>query len=98
MRREYDIEPITINSKTITKLIVDDHVDKHADHINDELIIKLIRSLNDQRYEPIKESEGFQYFASIIKEEDKWYKLVWLLESESIYIGVITAFRDRRIK
>ena len=38
MRREYSIDPITINGKTIRKLIIDPHVDKHADHISDDLI------------------------------------------------------------
>lgn len=98
MRREYDIELLTINKKRITKLIVDGHVDKHSDHINDDLIKKLIRYLDGELFEPTKEVDGFQYFASTIKESEKWYKVVWLLEENSLYIGVITAFKDRRIK
>jgi hypothetical protein len=58
MRREYDIEPVNINTRTIAKLIVDDHVDKHSDHINDDLIKKLVRSLDGQRFEPQKRLMG----------------------------------------
>jgi hypothetical protein len=97
-RREYAIKPLTINSRNITKLIVDDHVDKHSDHINDELIKRLIKTLDNERFEPVKEVDGFQYFASAIKDNNKWYKLIWLLEENLLYIGVITAFRDKRIK
>ena len=96
MRREYDIEPL--NKIIFSKLVIDGHLDKHSDHIDDELIKKLIRSLDGQRVDPAKEADGFKYFASTIKENNKWYKLVWLLEDNSLYIGVITAFRDRRIK
>jgi hypothetical protein len=98
MRREYDIEPITINSKSFSRLIIDNHVDKHSDHINDDLIKKLIRTLDNERLEPVKEVNGFQYFATTIKEVEGCYKLVWLLEDNSLYIGVITVFLDRRIK
>lgn len=98
MRREYDIKPLTINKLTITRLVIDNHLDKHSNHINDELVKILIRALDGQRFEPENESNGFKYFASRIKENDKWYKLVWLLENNSLYIGVITVFRDRRIK
>ena len=71
MRREYDIEPLNINKIFINKLIVDGHLDKHSDHIDDELIKKIIRSLDGQRVDPAKEADGFKYFASTIKENDK---------------------------
>jgi hypothetical protein len=98
MRREYDIDPVIVNEIVITKLIIDDHVDKHVDHINDDLIKKLIRSLNGETFIPAGERNGFQYFASVIKDGGQSYKLIWLLEDKALYIGVITAFRDRRIK
>jgi len=48
--------------------------------------------------EPTGEKDGFKYFASTIKENGQAYKLIWLLEDSFLYIGVITAFKDRRIK
>lgn len=98
MRREYEIPSLCINGLIITKLIIDDHVDKHSDHITDELIINLVRSLHMESQEPTGEKDGFKYFASTIKENGQAYKLIWLLEESFLYIGVITAFKDRRIK
>jgi hypothetical protein len=98
MRREYDIEPVRVNGALISKLLIDEHVDKHADHINDDLIKKLIRYLDGEVFVPTAERNGFNYFATIIKEGTQCYKLVWLLENNFLYIGVITAFKDRRIK
>ncbi len=98
MRREYKIQPLTINDLEITKLIIDEHVDKHSDHITDELIIGLIRHLHMESHLPVSEVDGFKYFASTIKQNSQAYKLIWLLEDNFLYIGVITAFKDRRIK
>lgn len=98
MRREYSIDPITINGKIIKKLIIDPHVDKHADHISDDLIKKMVRQLDGGIFHSEKEFDGFSYFATILKLEGLYYKLVWLLEKDCLYIGVITAYRDRRVK
>ncbi|MCZ0931944.1 MAG: hypothetical protein OXJ52_02190 [Oligoflexia bacterium] len=98
MRREYSIAPITINGKVIKKLIIDPHVDKHADHINDDLIKKMVRQLDGGIFHSEKEFDGFSYFATILKMEGLYYKLVWLLEKGCLYIGVITTYRDRRVK
>ena len=98
MRREYEIESLLINNRLIKKLIIDPHVDKHSDHIDDELIKNIVASLSGGQYCPVKEEHGFSYFATNIEYEDSWYKLIWLLEDNSLYLGVITAFKDRRIK
>ena len=98
MRRTYKIKALKINGKQINKLIVDPHVDKHQDHINDEKIKKIVASLDGGQYVPVKTEDGFQYFATNLYCEGKWYKLVWLLEERSVYIGILTLYRDRRIK
>jgi hypothetical protein len=38
MRREYQIKELRINGKVINKVIIDEHVDKHVDHIDDSLV------------------------------------------------------------
>ena len=98
MRREYIINPITINGRSIEKIIIDPHVDKHDDHISDKLIKELIMQLDRGYFLPEKEVDGFAYFATAMKVKQKHYKLVWLLEKNCLYVGVITAYRDRRIK
>ena len=98
MRREYNINSITINGREIEKIIIDPHVDKHADHITDKLIKELIMQLDGGFFLPEKEIDGFAYFATAMKIKQKRYKLVWLLEKNYLYVGIITAYRDRRIK
>ena len=96
-RREYNIDPIIINRLTICKVVIDPHYEeKHADRIDDTLILSLVRKL-DGRFEVPEEIEGeFSYFATLLSFNGKRYRLVWLLENESIYIGIINAYRDDR--
>ncbi|GEM_PF-1637497 len=98
-RRSYDLSsPILINDRKIIKVIIDPHVDKHSDHINDELILDLVRLLDGRNYSSVKESDNFEYFVSQIIAKSRNYRLIWLLETEEVYIGVITAFKDRGVK
>ena len=98
MRREYEINPIIVNGLSFKKLIIDPHVDKHSDHISDELIKVLIKYLDQEKHIPTGERGSYKYFASRIKHGERFYKLIWLLEENFLYLGVITAFKDRRIK
>lgn len=98
MRREYPISELKINGKTINKVIIDEHIDKHSDHINDSIILEVVNLLNRREFAPIKIQDGFSYFATKINYENKWYKLVWILENDCFYIGVITLYRDRRLE
>ena len=45
---------------------------------------------------PEAEDDGFSYFATLLNFDNKQYRLVWLLENEAIYIGVLNAYRDDR--
>ena len=98
MRREYQIKELRINGKVINKVIIDEHVDKHIDHIDDSLVLKIVTLLDGRDFTPIRNQDGFNYFATNINYESKCYKLVWLLENDYFYIGVITLFRDRRLE
>lgn len=98
LRREYIIPAVRINEKVFRVLIIDTHLDKHSDHMNDGLVQRLVRHLNGERFLPMSSSKGYSYYTAKIKEGSYWYKLVWLHDDTFSYIGVITAFRDRRIK
>lgn len=87
-----------VNELQITEVVIDSHVDKHSDHISDELILSLVKLLDGNNYIPASEKEGFNYFVTNIKEQDHIYRLVWLQEKGCLYIGVITAFRDKGAK
>ncbi|MCB0342885.1 MAG: hypothetical protein H6626_12615 [Pseudobdellovibrionaceae bacterium] len=93
-RREYPLS-LSINGRKIKKVVIDPHYEeKHSESINDELILELVKLLDGSRAEPEKRVDGFEYFASDnLLLDDKLYKLVWLLEDNAIYIGIVNAHR-----
>lgn len=97
-RHEYEIDPVVVNGLEISKVIIDPHYEEnHSDHINDELILDLVSRLDGRREVPeTMDDEGFSYFVTLVRYGLKQYRLIWLLETDAIYIGVINAYRDDR--
>lgn len=93
-RREYKTD-IVINEIRITKIVIDPHFEeKHQSSINDELIIQLVESLDGGEYEPEAINSNFEYYkGERIKLNNKFYRLIWLMEKGQIYIGVVNAHR-----
>jgi hypothetical protein len=51
-RREYSIS-ITVNEIFISKVIIDPHYEeKHAESINDDIIIELVKTLDGKYFDP----------------------------------------------
>ena len=75
--------------------MIDPHYElKHADSISDELIVELVKKLDGLEQEADDEDPPFSYFTSDkIELNGKFYKLIWLLEDNQIYIGVVNAYR-----
>ena len=96
-QRVHSIAPILVNGVKITQVIIDPHYEeKHAGSIDDALILRLIRRLDGRRELPDSKSDQYSYFATLIELNSKQYRLVWLLEKDAIYVGVVNAYRDRR--
>lgn len=94
-RRIYKIESIFVNGNTYSEVIIDPHYElKHSEHISDEIILTLVQRLNGKRELPTDIKDGFSYYVTMIDLDDKFYRLVWLIENNAIYIGVVNAFRD----
>lgn len=93
-RREYDID-IVVNRRRITKVIIDPHYEKkHGASITDEIILKLVKTLDGEIIEPDTEDPPYSYFSQDrIELGGKFYKLVWLLEDNELYVGVVNAYR-----
>lgn len=93
-RREYNIS-ITINEILVTRVIIDPHYEeKHAESINDEIILELVKTLDGKFFDPDDEKTPYSYFVTDkIEYQEKFYRLIWLLEDHEIYIGVINAYR-----
>jgi len=97
-RSEFDIEPIQVNRLTISKVIIDSHYKKkHADYMTEQLILSLVKSLHGRIEVPeTVDEDGYSYFATLLNHKNKQYRLVWLIEDNAIYIGVLNAYRDDR--
>ena len=93
-RREYGIG-ITLNRLRMTKLIIDPHYElKHAASINDQVIVRLVQLLDGKIFEAVERCSPYSYFVrDKIELDGKFYKLIWLLEDDETYIGVVNAHR-----
>lgn len=93
-RRDYRIS-ITVNLRSIGRVIIDPHYElKHSDSVDDEVILSLVQMLDGKTFEPEAESDGFKYFKTDPLELNGVnYRLIWLLEENEIYIGIVNAFR-----
>jgi hypothetical protein len=93
-RRNYKIN-ITINNRTIKNVVIDPHYElKHASSINDDVILELVHLLDGGDFSPETISKGFEYYTTDkLALKGKNYRLIWLLEDDQIYIGIINAYR-----
>ena len=64
--------------------------------MNDDLILALVQGLDGRRELPDSFQGAYSYFATLVEYNKKKYRLVWLLENKTIYIGIINAYRDNR--
>jgi len=68
--------------------------EKHAESITDEIILALVKKLDGLIVIPDDISPPYTYFTEDKMElNGKLYKLIWLLEDDQIYIGVVNAHR-----
>lgn len=96
IRRKFKVN-IVVNDRKYFEVIIDPHYEqKHSDHINDELILRLVLRLDRRSELPVDMDNEFSYFLTRIELDQKRYRLIWLLEKDTDYIGVINAFRDRK--
>lgn len=76
-------------------MVIDSHFEgKHRSYMSDALILKLVGELDGRRELPETRTDRYSYFATLIEFEKKKYRLIWLLEDRSIFIGVVNAYRD----
>jgi len=84
-----------VNKLIINKVIIDPHYeDKHSESINDKIILMLVDSLNEKFFDAETVSGPYSYFVNDkINLDGKLYKLIWLLEENEIYIGIVNEYR-----
>lgn len=61
-RRSYKIDTIIVNGKAFSEVIIDPHYEEnHSEHINDEIILGLVRRLDGRRELPKGTDDEFSY-------------------------------------
>jgi hypothetical protein len=96
VRRSFKLN-ITVNNRHIRNVVIDPHYElKHSDTISDALIVELVLLLDGGEFTPEVVAKGFEYYTTEnLISKGKSYRLVWLLEKDQLYIGVINAYRRK---
>jgi len=97
-RTHYLKNIITVNEISIDTVIIDSHVDKHSEHITDQLILSLVQLLDGKTFTAVKVQEGFSYYVSRVLFAENVYRLVWLQKEGQFYIGIVTSFKEKGAK
>jgi hypothetical protein len=95
-RRFYPVQ-MTINGYKIKIVIIDSHYEvKHSATMTDELILKLVGLLDGGDYSAESVVDSFEYYMiDNLFVDGKRYRLIWLIEKEQLFVGVINAFRRK---
>ena len=93
-RRIYE-RILVINGRSLNKVVIDPHFEeKHAYSITDDIILELVSMLNGRSFKPIDIDDGYEYFVNDrLEYQNKFYKLIWLLKEDELYIGIVNAYR-----
>lgn len=93
-RGSYSVS-ITVNGQNIKKVVIDNHFKlKHSSTMSEKLILELVGLLDGGDFSPETKAHSFEYYMNEnLVLENKRYRLVWLIEKEELFIGVINAYR-----
>jgi hypothetical protein len=56
----------------------------------------IVNHLNSRRELSEAKKGRYSYFATLIENTGKQYRLIWLIEDKAIYIGVVNTYRDNQ--
>ncbi len=92
-RKEYPLK-LLINGKHLSRVLIDQHYKLKHPEMTDELILKLVKILNNGDFEIEIRKGPYEYFAvEPVYLIRKSYRLVLLLCVGEDFLGVINAFR-----
>ena len=95
-RKEYPLS-ITINNRQLSRVVIDQHYQIGHPEMSDDLIIELVKTIDNGIFPIENEKDGFEYFkVEPVEFEEKPYRLVLLMYVHDNFLGVINAFRVGR--
>ena len=95
-RKEYPLE-VTINNRKISRVVIDQHYQLNHPEMNDDLILELVKTIDNRTFPVEEEKNGFEYFkVEPVDFKNKPYRLVLLLYVHDNFLGVVNAFRVGR--
>jgi len=93
VRISYDLS-LRYSDIDIKEVIIDQYYTKKHFDMSDWIILELVKTLHNKTYEVKAMNGKFKYFATEpLFHNHKPYRLIFLLEKNCYYIGVINAFR-----
>ena len=93
-RRVYEFRA-TIKGRKMEEVHIDPHYEEeHGSYMNDEKIYILVHELlRIQRFVFSGRKEKWEYFEADILWKEKNYRLVFCLEDDQEYLGIVTCYR-----
>ena len=89
---------LRINNRQISVVIVDPHYEaKHGSSIDDQIILELVKMLDGGTFPAADVVDDFEYYVTdSMSLHGKLYKLVWLLEKNQLYVGIVNVYRRKK--
>lgn len=88
-----------VNGQRITTVLIGRHYTvKHGRYMNDELILRLVATLDGGSFPLDSTTKGVDYYSADVQVEEtgKIYRLVWLFEGKLLEVlGVVNAYRRK---
>lgn len=93
-RIEYQV-PILFNGIKFSRVIIDQHYKKrHSDYMSDEIILSLVKMVQNQRWSPDSKQDEFDFFRiQPVHLNGNPYRLILVTRRSDDFLGVINAFR-----
>ena len=96
-RISYELN-VTVNGRDFNRVVIDQHYkNKHADTINDQLILRLVNRINGRTLDLEDQNGDFQYFkVEPLIFYNQPYRLIITICIVEDFLGVVNCFRINR--
>jgi hypothetical protein len=90
---------LKLNGKDINRVIIDQHYKKKHGDLTDEIILKLLKSIDGEDVAIVKTEEDFEYYKiEPVFYNQAPYRLIIVLNIFENFLGVVNAFRVEKKK